>query len=364
MAAAPDLHRFGHHLIVGISDTKLNDDDKRILSELKPVGIIFYAKNFSYGVHYEEWLQIYQDLVNQIRQYAERDAMLMTIDHEGGSVHRPYLPITRFPHAFLLQSRAREVAKAAGVELKSLGINLSWAPVADIFSNPDNPIIGPRAFGITPETAAAGARDYFLGLREAGIIGCAKHFPGHGDTSTDSHLELPILNLTIGELRNRELIPFQTLIAEEVPMIMTAHILFPQIDPNVPATLSQTILTEILREELNFAGVIVSDDLDMKAVSKMYSKTGTVAQTFNAGCDLFIVSRNLPSSSVERTFAIAQDFVNSLSNSSLDERIVEAARMRIDSLVATTPQYSVSTLDQETLKQHAELAIACAFKVT
>ncbi|MBW4433701.1 MAG: beta-N-acetylhexosaminidase [Pelatocladus maniniholoensis HA4357-MV3] len=364
MAAAPDMHRFGHHLIVGISGTKLNDDDKHILSELKPVGMIFFAKNFRYGVHYEEWLPIYQDLVNQIRQYAERDSMLITIDHEGGTVHRPYLPITRFPHAFLLQSRAREVAKAAGLELKSLGINVSWAPVADIFSNPGNPIIGPRAFGMTPETAAAGAREYFLGLREAGIIGCAKHFPGHGDTSTDSHLELPVLNLTIEELRNRELIPFQALIAEQVPMIMTAHILFPQIDANVPATLSQTILTGILREELNFAGVIVSDDLDMKAVSNMYTKTGTVAQTFNAGCDLFIVSRNLPSSSVERTFAIAQDFVDSLSNASLDERIVEAARMRIDSLVATTPQYSVSTLDQDILKQHAELAIACTFKVT
>ncbi|MGJ5672090.1 MAG: beta-N-acetylhexosaminidase [Nostochopsis sp.] len=364
MVAAPDMHRFGHHLIVGISGTKLNDDDKRILGELKPVGIIFYAKNFRYGVHYEEWLQIYQDLVNQIRQYAERDSMLITIDHEGGSVHRPYLPITRFPHAFLLQSRAREVAKAAGVELKSLGINISWAPVADIFSNPDNPIIGSRAFGITPETAAAGAREYFLGLREAGIIGCAKHFPGHGDTSTDSHLELPVLNLTIEELRSREVIPFQALIAEQVPMIMTAHILFPQIDADVPATLSQTILTGILREELNFAGVIVSDDLDMKAVSNMYVETGTVAQTFNAGCDLFIVSRNLPSSSVERTLTIAQNFVDSLSNASLGERIVEAARMRIDSLVATTPQYSVSTLDQDTLKQHAELAIACAFKVT
>jgi beta-N-acetylhexosaminidase len=357
-----DMHRFGHHLIVGISGTTLNDEDKRILSALKPIGIIFYAKNFRYGIHYEDWLQIFQELIKQIRQYTERESMFMTIDHEGGTVHRPYLPITRFPHAFLLQFRAREVAASAALELKSLGINVSWAPVADIFSNPNNPIIGSRAFGATPESAAAGAREYFLGLREAGIIGCAKHFPGHGDTSTDSHLELPTLNLTLDELRSRELIPFQVLITEQVPMIMTAHILFPKIDADVPATLSQPILTGILREELGFEGVIVSDDLDMKAVSDMYSRSGTVAQTFKAGCDLFIVSRNLPSSSSERTLAIAQDFVDSLSNGSLDERIVEAARMRIDSLLAIAPQYSVSSLDKDTLLRHAELAIACSFK--
>ncbi|RUR76262.1 glycoside hydrolase family 3 N-terminal domain-containing protein [Chlorogloeopsis fritschii PCC 9212] len=361
MAGAEAIQSFGHHLIVGISGTTLNDDDKRILNELKPVGVVLYAKNFRYGSHYEDWLLIYQNLIDQIRQYAERDSMFITIDHEGGTIHRPYLPITRFPHAFLLGGRSREVATAAALELKSLGINVSWAPVADIFSNPNNPIIGPRAFGTTPETAAIGARDYYLGLHESGIIGCAKHFPGHGDTSTDSHLELPTLNLTIEELRNRELIPFKVLIDEQVPMIMTAHILFPNIDPDVPATLSQPILNGILRKELGFEGVIVSDDLDMKAVSDMYAKSGTVARTFNAGCDLFIVSRNLPSSSLERTFAIAQDFVNSLSNGSLEERIIEAARMRIDSLLAITPQYLVSSLDKDTLVRHAELAIACSF---
>jgi beta-N-acetylhexosaminidase len=362
MTKAQAIEKFGHHLIVGISGTTLNDDDKRILSELKPVGIILYAKNFRYGSHYEDWLLIYQNLIDQIRQYAERDSMFITIDHEGGNVHRPYLPITRFPHAFLLGGQSRQVARAAALELKSLGVNVSWGPVADIFSNPNNPIIGPRAFGTTPETAAAGAREYYLGLRESGIIGCAKHFPGHGDTNTDSHLELPTLNLTIEQLRARELIPFQVLIDEQIPMVMTAHILFPNLDPEVPATLSRPILNKLLREELGFKGVVVSDDLDMKAVSDMYACGGTVAKTFNAGCDLLIISRNLPSSSLERTFAIAQDFVDSLSNGSLLESVVEAARMRIDSLLAKTPQYLVSSLDKETLLRHAEVAIAYSFQ--
>ncbi|MEY2914889.1 MAG: beta-N-acetylhexosaminidase, partial [Cyanobacteriota bacterium] len=244
-------------------------------------------------------------------------------------------------------------------ELKSLGINLSWSPVADIFSNPQNPIIGPRAFGITPEKTSQCVREYYQGLREEGILGCAKHFPGHGDTSTDSHLELPILNLSWEDIQNRELIPFQTLIQAQIPLIMTAHILFPQIDPQVPATLSKIILNDILRKELGFQGVIVSDDLDMKAVSEMFMKTGTVARAFDAGCDLFIVSRNINSSSLERTYKIAEDFSASLNNGSLDIAVVEAARERVENLLRVTPQYPVSTLDKETLVKNAELAISC-----
>jgi beta-N-acetylhexosaminidase len=355
------LERFGHHLILGISGTTLSNDDKRALSELKPIGVIFFAKNFRQGTHYQVWLESFKKLIDQVRQYAERDLMFLTLDHEGGSVIRTTLPITRFPHAFLLGTLAIEVAKATALELKSLGINVSWAPVADIFSNPDNPVIGSRAFGTTAQTAAQNACDYYLGLKESGILGCAKHFPGHGDTSQDSHIELPRLNLTVEDLRSRELIPFQALIEQQIPMIMTAHILFPQIDADVPATLSKSILNDILRKELKFEGVIVSDDLDMKAVSDMFMKTGTVAKAFNAGCDLFIVSRNINSSSLERTYAIAQDFSDSLDNGSLDESVVTASKARIDQLLEVTPQYIVHNLDEDTLLQHAKLAIACNF---
>ncbi|MBD2725262.1 beta-N-acetylhexosaminidase [Nostoc sp. FACHB-892] len=361
MSGSQELKRFGHHLIIGISGTTLSDDDKRALSELKPIGVIFFAKNFLDGAPYQVWLESFKDLNNQIREYAERDSMFMTLDHEGGRVIRTPMPITRFPHALLLRSHAREVAKATAVELKSLGINLSWAPVADVFSHPHNPVIGPRAFGNTPEIAAKDAREYYLGLHESGILGCAKHFPGHGDTSKDSHIELPVLNLTLEDLQLRELIPFRALIEVQIPLIMTAHILFPRIDPDVPATLSQAILKTILRGELGFEGVVVSDDLDMKAISDMFMKAGTVAQSFHAGCDLFIVSRNINSSSIERTYKIAEDFADSLSTGSLDESVVEAARERIDKLLAVTPQYPIHTLDKNILLKHAQLAIASSY---
>jgi beta-N-acetylhexosaminidase len=361
MAVSQDLKHFGHHLILGISGTTLSDDDKRVLSELKPIGAIFFAKNFLDGTSYQVWLESFKNLNSQIREYTERDSMFMTLDHEGGRVIRTPLPITRFPHSLLLRSHAREVAKATAVELKSLGINLSWAPVADIFSHPNNPVIGPRAFGSTPETAAQGALDYYLGLRDSGILGSAKHFPGHGDTSKDSHIELPILNLTLEDLRLRELIPFRALIEVQIPLIMTAHILFPKIDAEVPATLSEAILKTLLREELGFEGVVVSDDLDMKAISDMFMKTGTVARSLHAGCDLFIVSRNINSSSIERTYQIAEDFVDSLTKGSLDESVVEAARERIEKLLAVTPQYPIHALDKDILLQHAQLAIASSY---
>ncbi|MEH2139282.1 beta-N-acetylhexosaminidase [Nostoc sp.] len=361
MSGSQELKRFGHHLILGISGTTLSDDDKRALNELKPIGVIFFAKNFLDGTPYQVWLENFKDLNSQIREYTERDSMFITLDHEGGRVIRTPLPITRFPHALLLRSHAHEIAKATAVELKSLGINISWAPVADVFSHPHNPVIGSRAFGNTPEIAAKYSRDYYFGLQESGILGCAKHFPGHGDTSKDSHIELPILDLTLEDLRLRELIPFKALIEVQIPLIMTAHILFPKIDADVPATLSQTILKTILREELGFEGVVVSDDLDMKAISDMFMKPGTVARSFNAGCDLFIVSRNINSSSLERTYQIAEDFVDSLSKGSLDESVVEAARERIDKLLAVTPQYPVEILDKDILLQHAQLAIASSY---
>lgn len=361
MVGYKDLQRFGNHLIVGISGTCFSDDDKRVLGELQPVGVIFFAKNFLDGSPYEVWLESFQNLQQQIREYTERDSMFMTLDHEGGRVVRTPLPITRFPYALLLRSHAKEVAKATALELKSLGINVSWSPVADIFSHPQNPIIGARAFGHTPETTAKSVCEYYRGLREEGILGCAKHFPGHGDTSKDSHLELPILNLSLEDLHRRELIPFQALISEDIPLIMTAHILFPQLDPDLPATLSPVILKQILREELGFSGVVVSDDLDMKAVSDMFTQPGTVARAFNAGCDLFIISRNLNSLSIARTYQMAEDFIASLSTGSLYESTVTASQERIANLLAVTPQYNVYALDKDILRQHAELAIACCY---
>ncbi|MEB3144795.1 MAG: glycoside hydrolase family 3 N-terminal domain-containing protein, partial [Cylindrospermopsis raciborskii 1523720] len=158
------LQQFGNHLILGVSGTTLTDDDKRVLSDLKPVGVIFFAKNFLDGTPYPIWLEEFKKLLIDIREYTERELLFTALDHEGGKVIRTPLPITRFPVAHLVRSRAYQVAKATGLELRSLGINLSFAPVADVFSNPQNPVIGLRAFGQTADLAGENAKEYYRGL--------------------------------------------------------------------------------------------------------------------------------------------------------------------------------------------------------
>ena len=162
---------------------------------------------------------------------------------------------------------AEQVGRALGDELRALGFDIDFAPVLDVHTNPANPIIGDRAFGRDAATVARRALAFARGLDAAGILACGKHFPGHGDTDTDSHLELPRVDHPWDRLESVELAPFRAAAAARLPMIMTAHVVFPALDPTRPATLSEQVVTGLLRGKLGFDGVIVSDDLDMKAIA-------------------------------------------------------------------------------------------------
>lgn len=348
--------RFGHHLIIGLDGPRLSDEDKRLLSTLKPAGILLFARNFRAGVPYPEMVEEVRALLEEIKSYTGRSKLFLTIDHEGGRVVRTPPPFTLFPYAALYGDRGEEVAKAMAVELRSLGLNVSWAPVADIHSNPNNPVIGPRAFGTTPEEAASRAERYLLALQSNGVYGCAKHYPGHGDTSADSHYELPVVELDEDGLRQRELIPFARLSHHRVPFMMTAHVMFPNIDAKYPATLSEKILKGILRDELGYEGIIVSDDLEMKAVSDSFGSSSTLAQAFRAGCDMFIIARNVtkPSDPVDVQLA---NFETLLSQNKGLEETVETARQRIDNMLADIPMHPVELLSREVFRSHHELML-------
>ena len=288
---------FGNHLILGVSGTSLSELDRRLLSSLQPAGIILFKKNFLASKGYEDWQRAVVELIADCAKYAERKHLLVAIDHEGGRVHRIPEPISQFPYALKYAKKAQAVARAMGQELASLGVHLSFAPCADINSNPANPVIGERAFGDTASKVSEAAVEFFKGLSAEKIIACAKHFPGHGDTSTDSHHELPILSLPKSKLINRELVPFQELILAGIPMIMSAHIKFLDLDKYYPATFSQAVIGDLLRGELGFRGVVVSDDLDMQAVSAAATKPEHIGRTFRAGVDSLIISRNLQTNS-------------------------------------------------------------------
>jgi beta-N-acetylhexosaminidase len=346
---------FGHHFIVGLSGTELDDRDKRILAKVRPAALLLLKRNFDHTLPYGAWLEKLEMLITSAANYAERDALLVTLDHEGERVHRVPPPLTIFPNAVKYASHAAAVAKAMATELKSIGVHLSWAPDADIHSNPQNPIIGPRAFGSDAYEVAEIAVEFYRSLASEGILGCAKHFPGHGDTSTDSHLELPTLDIGEELLRARELVPFVALLAAGVPMVMTAHILFPQIDPHYPATFSERVLKRFLRDEMQYQGLIVADDLYMKAVAKAFEQPETFAKSIHAGCDLFIVSR-FPEADVEHMLGYARMLGNALQQGLVKEDDMHRSFNRISQIYAPISRGKFSQLSGDTLQNHADLA--------
>jgi beta-N-acetylhexosaminidase len=254
-------------------------------------GVVLFARNLGP-------LDEVAALVRTLDSATPKGAPLLpiAIDQEGGRVQRLRAPLTVWPpmarlggHDDVFLSEA--VGRALGAEVGALGINVNFAPVLDVHSNPDNPIIGDRSFAATPELVARHALAFWRGLESAGVRGCGKHFPGHGDTATDSHLELPRVEATEARLRQLELLPFVEAVRAGVPLMMTAHVVYPAIDER-PATLSHRWLTEILRGELGFQGVILSDDLDMKAVADRFPVEQTVVEGLRAGCDAFLACRD------------------------------------------------------------------------
>jgi beta-N-acetylhexosaminidase len=217
---------------------------------------------------------------------------LIAVDQEGGRVARLKAPLLPVPPMRRLAERKdtallRRVAKAQGQELSALGFTMNASPVLDVDTNPDNPIIGDRSFSRDADEVARFALAYADGLSDATILTCGKHFPGHGDTDKDSHLELPTVSHPKERLMNVELLPFRRAAAHGLDAFMTAHVVYPALDPGVPATQSHAICTQLLRHDLGFRGVIISDDLEMKAIS---ADTGQAAiRAIAAGCDLLLV---------------------------------------------------------------------------
>ena len=234
-------------------------------------------------------------LVADIRAASPPDAAcLVATDQEGGLVQRMRAPLTVWPDMLSVAgagdlARTGQVGRALGDELAALGIAWDFAPVLDVHTNPSNPVIANRAFGTTPAAVIAHALSFWRGLRGAGVLGCGKHFPGHGDTTSDSHLELPLVAHPLSRLRQIELAPFAAAARAGLEAIMTAHVVFSAVDPGQPATLSHAVLTGILRGELGYRGVIVSDDLGMKAVADAFSVEELAVRAVAAGCDVLII---------------------------------------------------------------------------
>ncbi|MCB0368964.1 MAG: beta-N-acetylhexosaminidase [Bdellovibrionales bacterium] len=281
---------YGQLMIIGIQGTSLTEDEKKFIINNNISGVILMGRNC------ESPKQVH-DLCHDIQslrfKMPDKVPLFIGIDMEGGRVQRLKEPFTIWPPARKLgdldnATLSFHMSQKMGLELKSVGINLDFAPSVDIFSNPKNTVIGDRSLGIDPEHVGKHASALVRGFIKSEVIPCVKHFPGHGNTLLDSHEDLPTENADLKRLEDFELIPFKRSFKARVEMCMTSHILFPQIDPNHPVTLSQVFVKKILKENCRFRGLVITDDLDMKALSKNYSVSEIPVKALQAGCDLLL----------------------------------------------------------------------------
>ena len=277
----------GQLLIAGFNGHQLPVELKAIVREFGLGGVILFARNIADSEQVAE-------LCAEASRLTPDLPLWVSVDQEGGRVARLKRPFTEWPPMATLgrsgdTALAERFARALASELKAVGFTLDYAPVLDVHTNADNPVIGDRALADRAEDVARLGGAIIRVLQQEGIAACGKHFPGHGDTSTDSHHELPLVEHPIERLRSVELLPFRAAIEARVATIMTAHVFMPALDDARPATLSRRIVTELLREELRYDGVILSDDLEMKAIANQYTVPDAAVMAIDAGCDGMLI---------------------------------------------------------------------------
>lgn len=315
--------KIGQMLVISYRSSKFDSKIENTLKTLKPGGIILFKENIT---TYQQTV----NYINMIKQTADIP-IIIGIDQEGGNVQRiktlPDANVLTIPYMYYLgqtgdSKLSYKVGTVVGEELGAFGINLDYAPSIDIFSNPSNTVIGKRAFGTDAKTVIDMSFPFAEGLKDSGIIPVMKHFPGHGDTVIDSHVGLPVVTKTKEELMTRELLPFQEAVKRNADIIMVAHISFPNITgDNQPASLSQEIVTNLLREEMGYQGVVTTDAVDMKALSDRYTTKEICTKAIQAGVDMILMSQ-------ESSIALAS-IKESLQEGIITEEQINAAVTRI-----------------------------------
>lgn len=295
------------HLVVGLSSLILTDAEKHFLEQVQPAGVILFSRNI-------QTLNQLLTLINSIHTVVGQTTTTLWIDQEGGRVQRLRHPFTRFPSPFRLAQlfrtdpkQAKSLAKISGqlcgLELASMGIGINCAPVLDIRELKADPVIGERAFGSSPQEIIPLAQLWIEGLKDQGIMPVGKHFPGHGAAQSDSHKTLPIISRTSQEMEQWEFLPFKTLLPH-LPALMTAHLVAAGLGETLPATWSPTLLKTLLRQQWGFTGLLVSDAIEMGALSGSLKERAF--RSIHAGCDLVLCCTGRLQDSIETLQGITQ----------------------------------------------------------
>ncbi|PYZ96382.1 beta-N-acetylhexosaminidase [Alteribacter lacisalsi] len=278
----------GQLMMIGIPGTEVDGETEQLIRDCRVGGVIYFQRNVDSPGQVKALSERLQEINGR------RAPLLIAIDQEGGMVARIRDGVTQIPGQMAIGATgdpkaAGTLARISGKELAALGINVNFAPCADVNSNPANPVIGVRSFGSDASTVASFVREAVAGYQESGVSAAIKHFPGHGDTSVDSHLTLPKLDHELTRLNEVELVPFRAA-AAEADLVMSAHIQFSAIDEAYPATLSEPIISRLLRDEIGFEGVAITDCMEMDAISKTFGTADAAVRAIQAGMDIVLIS--------------------------------------------------------------------------
>ncbi|MGP0566116.1 MULTISPECIES: beta-N-acetylhexosaminidase [unclassified Nitrospina] len=316
----------GQMLISGFEGTRVTRETEDLILNRHIGGLILFDRN------YENPQQLHA-LTRDLQQVAAASStglpLFVSVDQEGGRVARLKAPFTEFPPAIGLdrirsEDLAYEFGRALTRELFDVGVNMDYAPVLDVHTNADNPVIGDRAFSTDPHWAGVLAVAFMNGCRDSGVLPVGKHFPGHGDTHLDSHHDLPWVERDESGLNQVELAPFAHSIQHGLEAIMTAHVMYPAWDEALPATFSPRILQEILRGQLGFEGVIISDDLEMKAVDQHFSFDTFAERGVEAGLDVFLICHHR-----DKVEALQDQLIRGVESGRIDRTRIESSVERL-----------------------------------
>ncbi|MDN5279993.1 MAG: beta-N-acetylhexosaminidase [Clostridiales bacterium] len=321
--------KIGNLFVIGYQGLNPSDDFLRFVEEWGIGGVIVFARNL-------EDPENLPDVLKKIQEAAGKK-IFTAIDQEGGLVMRILKGGSLFQSAMGLAATGDETLveatyEAIAKEMLSLGLNWNLAPVLDI-NHPDNPGIGARSFGDQPEQVARFGCAAVRGLQKAGVLSCAKHFPGKGNARVDSHLTLPVIDNSVSHLEQNELYPFKKAIEEKVAAIMTAHVFFPAFEksPDLPATLSKSVLTDLLRHQLNYEGLLITDDLEMGAITESFGIADAASRSFAAGADQLLICHSLEQqkAAAEKIYELATQ--NAAYGARLEESLqrIEKARSKL-----------------------------------
>ena len=344
--------KIGQMIMVFYRASEMDNTLKSALEDVQPGGFILFSENFT---TYENTLK----LVKEIKSYV-KIPMFISIDEEGGNVQRLTSlqghSVTDIPYMYNLGLKNDEelsynVGKVIAEELKVFGVNMDFAPVIDVYSNPNNTVIGKRSFGTTAEVVSKLGISLAKGLEDNGVIPVYKHFPGHGNTAVDSHEALPIVDKTKEALLDLDLIPFINAIENDASVIMIGHLAVPSITgDNTPASLSKVLITDFLKNELGFNGLVITDALEMKALTNYYSENEICAKAVEAGVDILL----MPSSSRTCLKSVQDGIKNgTISEERIDESVKKILRLKYEKIVDDYDNYlPVDTLNS---KEHQEI---------